>query len=142
MDVKGFDASTVLQIQRVDMNWKTIKKGDYLYGLAPDHPNCTENGYVLEHRLVVERALNRFLASDEIVHHVNEDKHDNSLENLQVMSRCEHNKHHKRPLKLSTFTCPNCGTEFSRRPKGKAEVSEPKCSRKCNGEYLHKARLD
>jgi DNA-binding CsgD family transcriptional regulator len=51
-----------------------------------DLPYCTLNstGYAVEHRLVVGRALGRKLTRSESVHHVNGDKTDNRLENLQV----------------------------------------------------------
>lgn len=51
-------------------NWKIkkiVKKGDYLYALVPEHPNKTKNGYVLEHRVIMENHLNRLLNSDEVV---------------------------------------------------------------------------
>ena len=48
------------------------------------------------HALLEEEILNRPLEKDEVVHHINGDKHDNSPENLQVMTRAEHaSLHHK-----------------------------------------------
>jgi len=54
------------------------------------------NKTVGEHRVIMERFLNRKLRSDEVVHHLNYIKSDNRIENLQVMSQKEHHslKHH------------------------------------------------
>ena len=48
----------------------------------------------MEHRLVMEKYLNRFLNKNEIVHHVNGDPIDNRIENLQVVTKSEHVKIH------------------------------------------------
>jgi hypothetical protein len=43
----------------------------------------------------MENHINRLLSEDEIVHHINQNKLDNRIENLQVMSKAEHVRLHK-----------------------------------------------
>ena len=56
-------------------------------------------GYIKEygrhqHRVVMEKHLGRYLTSDEIIHHIDENKHNNSIENLQIVTRQEHARIH------------------------------------------------
>ena len=67
----------------------------YVMAYAPNHPEAQSGRYVLEHRLVVEKHLGRFLNKNEVVHHINEIKDDNRIENLQVLSPSQHTKLHK-----------------------------------------------
>lgn len=73
-------------------HWKggrAIVNGYVTTTLPPDHPmRCMlhKQGRVFEHRLVVAESLGRPLTSNESVHHVNGDKQDNRIENLQLFS--------------------------------------------------------
>ena len=80
-------------------NWKGgtyIMSNGYVMAYAPEHPDASKGkGYVLQHRLVMERVLGRYLTGSEIVHHRNEDKQDNRPENLELLTRSKHMKLHK-----------------------------------------------
>lgn len=55
------------------------------------------------HRWLMEQELGRKLSRDEVVHHINEDKRDNNITNLQLMTNSEHAKLHAKPPYFSDF---------------------------------------
>lgn len=77
-------------------NWKGGKGvyGDgYVWLHAPQHP-LARGGRVAEHRMVMEQHLGRYLEPDEIVHHIDGDKQNNAIENLQLTHQAEHVSNH------------------------------------------------
>lgn len=72
-----------------------IKRSGYWYLRLPDHPHSGKQGYIAEHRIIVEQNLGRYLLFEETVHHINGDKTDNRLENLELYAtRGQHTLHH------------------------------------------------
>lgn len=83
----------------------------YVFEYCPGHPrpcdNSNKESRVRQHRLVVERNYEKFdpkyfeeidgwivLKQEYDVHHINEIKTDNRLENLQILTRAEHTALH------------------------------------------------
>lgn len=66
-----------------------LNHGGYVKVWEPTHPHG-RSGWVLEHRLVAEREIGRYLVTEEQVHHVNGDKQDNQPENLEIMLAGDH----------------------------------------------------
>ena len=58
---------------------------------APGHPRADITGHVPTHIILMEEELGRFLEKNELVHHCDFDKHNNTISNLLLMaSRQEH----------------------------------------------------
>lgn len=65
------------------------KKGNYKnipYVRAPEwaKPMARQDGYIMEHRLVMAQVVGRLLARTEVVHHINHDPTDNTPSNLEL----------------------------------------------------------
>lgn len=75
---------------------KKLRDDGYIATYYPDHPDANREGYVMEHRLVMERFLGRRLEKDEVVHHINEVRTDNRIENLMLMTPSAHMSYHSK----------------------------------------------
>lgn len=86
--------------------WKGGRKNHlgYIQIWVPQgYPGRPKNGYMMEHRVVMQEHLGRPLDRAEWVHHKNGIKDDNRIENLAIVS-------HAKPAGVAT--CPNCQTIF------------------------------
>lgn len=75
-------------------SWKGgrfIARNGYVYKYAPDHPNKTKLGYVMEHRMIVESVIDGLLADTVDVHHVDGNRSNNNKSNLVA---CENRAYH------------------------------------------------
>lgn len=73
-----------------------VSKDGYIYLRQRNHPHGNHQGYVMEHRLVMEAHIGRHLDPEEIVHHEDEHPSNNALENLRLFAnQSEHKKHHE-----------------------------------------------
>jgi len=129
------------KIQRI------VSKGDYNYAVVPDHPYAIKYGYVLEHRVVMENHLNRILESYEIVHHINGNKKDNRIENLQVMSNEDHAYRHSldKGRLVDVYRCPSCYQIFERYNNQSYKNKNTRasfCSRSCSGRFSRWEQLN
>ena len=64
------------------------RDGYVLVRCEPEHP-AARKGYLLEHRLVMERRLGRYLLPNENVHHKNGVRNDNRPENLELWVKAQ-----------------------------------------------------
>jgi hypothetical protein len=94
----------------------------YLYFTDRDHPlACGKDGFVYYHRHIASTIQNKWIGREDVVHHRDENKTNNDLSNLEVMSASEHCLAHKT---LEFKQCPVCGCSFLGKNK--------RCSKACS----------
>jgi transcriptional regulator with PAS, ATPase and Fis domain len=86
------------------------------------------------HRYMMEQHLGRKLLRNEIVHHKNENKHDNRIENLEVMTFKEHNLVHGHTQRLDHDYAP---------PKQENKIEGMKCKQsKLTDDLVRQLRIE
>ena len=83
--------------------WET--SDGYVLVHLPEHPFSDKAGYVKEHRLIVEKFIGRYLKSEEVVHHIDENPSNNSIHNLMLFP--SHSKHMSFHHKMTQFGMTN-----------------------------------
>lgn len=81
---------------RVKLLRPYVSENGYVKVYSPKNYHTDRNGYVYEHRQVAEYKMGRLLLPNEVVHHVDGNKRNNSPNNLRVMDRSEHSKLHSK----------------------------------------------
>jgi hypothetical protein len=76
------------------------------------HPHRRRGASVYEHVLVMEAHLGRRLTEHECVHHIDGDKRNNALSNLQLDNWSDHQRHH-----AATFKRDACGRLMPKKRK-------------------------
>lgn len=101
---------------------------------------------VLQYREVMETHLNRTLSSSEVVHHIDGNKRNNDISNLEVLNRSTHGKHHAKDAEVVKGTCLECGAHILckasvERRRIKRGVTGPYCNKKCVGRASRKKQI-
>lgn len=139
--------------ERTDMH---INSNGYVCEFIPSHPVADKRGRVLQHRRIWFDA-NGVIPEGGVIHHINGDKTDNRLENLELCDRSGHMKEHypngfhseawnKGKTEYSNVVCQECGVGFVRLAKEVRKTlkrgSRVLCNKHCGkdkGWTLHKS---
>lgn len=70
------------------------KGGKYIARDGYVRVHIDKNRYALEHRQVMEKHIGRKLRRDEVIHHIDKDTTNNSIENLMVLNPTQHSQLH------------------------------------------------
>lgn len=102
-----------------------------------------------KHRIIMEEFIGRKLNKDEVIHHINGNKSDNRIDNLQLMTQSEHIRLHYNSgmkeilLKERSYInkCHICSKEFKSKSK-KAMYCSPHCIYISRKDYFKKWKYE
>lgn len=66
--------------------------GGYVFIYKGDHPKKTNSGYVKRATIIMEAKIGRHLKNNELAHHKNGKKTDDRIENLQLLTKPQHDR--------------------------------------------------
>jgi len=131
--------STLPQVFLIISKAYAMKNGPYILIVAPEnYPGKKFRGrYAYEHSIVYWQHHNRITLPGEVIHHKNHDKHDNRIENLELISNSKHSADHQsKPWTYAFVECFKCEKTFRLmgsyyRARNKLHGNRIYCSRQC-----------
>lgn len=107
-----------------------MKNGEYELVIAPeDYPGKKyRDRYISKHVYIYWKYYGIVPKEDEIIHHIDGNKHNNNIENLILMKRNEHVKLHNHLSQIVELKCPGCGKIFYRKKGDSFLVKKNKCT--------------
>lgn len=124
----------------------SYRRNGYKMIYLPTHPRAGQDGMVYEHVYIAEQKLGRVILLEEDVHHIDEDKSNNAMENLIVFKTHEdHSRYHKTGIMTETEDgtyispqrmniCKQCNTEYA-----VYRGNDTFCSKECFDVFQRKA---
>lgn len=101
------------------------------------HPLVNSQGFVYYHRHLASVKLGRWVTKSDHIHHINGDKLDNRLENLDILTNSTHASLHNPPVVFRVITCNNCGKNYE---VHRENIKRKFCSMSCYEEYYIKKK--
>ena len=96
-----------------------MRNGPYILQVAPESYTGKKyrGRYAYEHHIVWWEHHGRVPGPDDVVHHINGNKHDNRIENLELLTREKHALHHAEEYRrVELISCDYCATGFEIKP--------------------------
>lgn len=96
-----------------------MRNGPYILVVAPaNYPGKKyRDRYVYEHQLVWWQMTGEVVRDGYVIHHKDENKHNNEFSNLEHILRVAHHKIHAMLPAIAKHVCGWCGNEFEKRAR-------------------------
>lgn len=119
-----------------------MKNGSYELVIAPkNYPGKKYRGrYAYEHHIVFWKYKKTIIKNEEIIHHKNNNKRDNRIENLELLTNQDHSKLHARGKSQIELCCPICAKTFKKELR-QFKKRLTSCSKFCGYKLGHITRM-
>jgi hypothetical protein len=126
---------------------QSLKNGNYNMVVAPEGfpGKLYRNRYCYEHHMVYWEFTGRTVADGECIHHVNGDKRDNRIDNLELKNKSEHTSSHSKKPETVVIECAYCGNDSVKmarnvRSSMKSGQVDFYCDRSCAARHFGRGR--